>query len=175
MTDVKLKKMVLAAVFAALACVATMVIQVPSPTNGYVNLGDGIVLLSAWILGPVYGSLAAGIGSMFADIFTSYAHYAPGTFVIKALTALTACLLVKALSKAHMKSVFAETIAAIAGEAVMVLGYFLYAMIFLQRGLAAAASIPGNIVQGIFGVIIAVLVYEILKKSINLDRFTGNK
>ena len=41
-----LKKLVLAAMFAALSCVATMVIQIPSPMSGYVNLGDCFVLLA---------------------------------------------------------------------------------------------------------------------------------
>ena len=40
MSDKKIRTMVLAAVLAALACVATMVVQIPSPMNGYVNLGD---------------------------------------------------------------------------------------------------------------------------------------
>lgn len=40
MTDMKLRKLVLAALFAALCTVMTMVIQVPSPMQGYVNLGD---------------------------------------------------------------------------------------------------------------------------------------
>ena len=39
------RMMVMTAVFAALACVATMVIKVPSPTGGYMNLGDTVVLL----------------------------------------------------------------------------------------------------------------------------------
>ena len=39
MTDMKLRKLVLAALFAALCTVMTMVIQVPSPMQGYVNLG----------------------------------------------------------------------------------------------------------------------------------------
>ena len=51
------------ALFMALCCVATMVIQIPSPTQGYVNLGDCVVLLSGWLLGPWYGIAAAGIGS----------------------------------------------------------------------------------------------------------------
>lgn len=175
MTDTKLKKIVIGALFAALTCIATMVIQVPSPANGYVNLGDGVVLLSAWILGPVYGPLSAGTGSMFADIFSGYAHYAPGTFIIKALTALTAYCLRRTLTKINAKSAVAEIVAGVAGEAVMVIGYFFYAMLFLQRGLAAAASIPGNVVQGVFGIAIAVLVYEILKKSINLDAIAAKK
>lgn len=88
MSDSKIKKMVLTALLAALTCVATMIIQIPSPMNGYVNLGDCFVLLSGWLLGPWLGFAAGGIGSMLADIFTGYAHYAPGTLVIKGLVAL---------------------------------------------------------------------------------------
>ena len=63
-----LKKIVLAAMFAALACVATMVINIPIPaTGGYINLGDCIVILSGWLLGGAYGAAAGGIGSMLAD------------------------------------------------------------------------------------------------------------
>ena len=51
---------VLTALFAALICVATMFIRVPSPVSGYINLGDGFVLLSAFLLGPSLGTAAAG-------------------------------------------------------------------------------------------------------------------
>ena len=36
--------MVTAAVLAALTCVATMVVQIPMPLKGYVNLGDVMCL-----------------------------------------------------------------------------------------------------------------------------------
>ena len=55
MSDKKIRTMVMAAVLAALACVATMVVQIPSPMNGFVNLGDCFVLLSGWLLGPWWG------------------------------------------------------------------------------------------------------------------------
>ena len=51
MRDMKIRKMVLAALMAALTYVATMVVQIPSPMQGFVNLGDCCVLLSGWILG----------------------------------------------------------------------------------------------------------------------------
>ena len=51
MPDEKVKKLVLASLFAALAAVMTTVIRVPSPMGGYVNLGDCAVLLAAWVLG----------------------------------------------------------------------------------------------------------------------------
>ena len=47
------KKIVIAALLAALTCVATMVIKIPSPLQGYLNLGDCIVLLAGWMLSPV--------------------------------------------------------------------------------------------------------------------------
>mgnify|MGYP002565466613 CR=1 FL=1 len=94
MNDKKIRKLVLAALLAALVCVATMVVQIPSPMQGYVNLGDCFVLLSGWLLGPWYGFAAGGIGSMLADIFLGYGHYAPGTpvtlFSAKDIAALAA-------------------------------------------------------------------------------------
>ena len=96
MTDMKLRKLVLAALFAALCTVMTMVIQVPSPMQGYVNLGDCAVLLSAWALGPWYGGAAAGLGSMLADLL-SYPHYAPGTLVIKFTMAVAAAYIFEAM------------------------------------------------------------------------------
>ena len=40
---------------AALCCVATMIIKIPSPLKSYLNLGDCVVLLSGWFLGSAYG------------------------------------------------------------------------------------------------------------------------
>ena len=43
----KTRKLVYAALFAALTCVMTMIVKIPVPaTGGYVNLGDCVVLLS---------------------------------------------------------------------------------------------------------------------------------
>ena len=57
----KTQTMVKGALLAALTTVATMVIHIPSPTNGFVNLGDCFVLLAGWLLGPFCGFLAGGI------------------------------------------------------------------------------------------------------------------
>ena len=48
MSDKKVQKLVVSALMAALTYVATMVVRIPSPMNGYVNLGDCFVLLSGW-------------------------------------------------------------------------------------------------------------------------------
>ena len=95
----KTQKIVIASLFTALCCVATMIIKIPSPLKGYVNLGDCIVLVAGWILSPTYGFLAAGLGSALADIFSGYVVYAPATFVIKGIMALVAYYGFKLLRK----------------------------------------------------------------------------
>ena len=64
MTGKNIRKLVLAALLAALTAVATMIIRIPTPTQGYIHLGDGMVLICGILLGPGLGALAAGIGSM---------------------------------------------------------------------------------------------------------------
>lgn len=39
------RMLVQAGALAALGCAATMVLRIPSPTGGYLNLGDAVVLL----------------------------------------------------------------------------------------------------------------------------------
>ena len=80
-----LKKIVMAALLAAFACVATMSIRIPTPgTGGYIHPGDAIVILSGVILGPAWGLLAAGIGSMLFDFSNpGYIASAPFTFAFK--------------------------------------------------------------------------------------------
>ncbi len=163
MNDAKFRRLVLAALFAALCTVMTMVIQVPSPMQGYVNLGDCAVLLSAWVLGPWYGGAAAGLGSMLADLL-SYPHYAPGTLVIKFTMAVAAAYLFEAMRKRGGK-LAAQLVSGVAAEIIMVLGYFGYASLLLGKGLAAAASIPGNLVQGAFGIAAGIAVYAVLERS----------
>ncbi len=163
----KTQKLAIAALFTALCCVLTMFPQVPTPaTNGYVHMGDALVLVSAFSLGGVYGPLAVGIGSALADLFSGYAHYVPATLIIKYLLALTAYALFGVLKKTGFPVFIARVISAIVGEAVMIFGYFLYSSLLLGDKLSAAlTSIPSNAVQGAFGVIVGVALTTVVTKS----------
>ena len=141
------------AVMMALTCVLTMAVRIPSPTKGYINLGDCAVLLSGWLLGPVYGAIAGGFGSALADLLSGYPLYIPGTLLIKASMALIVSL-VPAFPfkgrKTHPR--FAMIVGAVFAESVMVLGYYLYAAAIIGKGFVPAlASVSGNMVQGIAG------------------------
>lgn len=73
------------AVFTALVCAATMVFSIYVPaTQGFFNIGESMVFLSALLFGPFVGAFAGGVGSMLADLLLGYPHYAPATLIIKA-------------------------------------------------------------------------------------------
>lgn len=162
-----IRKLVLAALFAALCCVMTLVIQIPAPT-GHVNLGDVSVLLSAFVLGPVWGGAAAGVGSALADLL-SWPAYAPATFVIKFAMAAAAAILFRLAEKRSHKYV-GMIAGAVAAEVIMVGGYFLYESVVLAVGAAAAASVPFNLVQGTVGAVAGLAAAILLDRGGLLDR-----
>ncbi len=161
----RILKLVMAAMFASLVCVSTMVIKIPTPTNGYVNLGDCIVLLSGWLLGPVYGALAAAIGSCLADVFAGYPTYAVATFIIKGIVALLAFLIYR------RRNFILAIVSSIVAELFMVFGYFLFEWLILGYGIGAAVGIPGNFVQGAVGAVLAILLLNVFTKNKALSGF----
>lgn len=158
-----LKKITLTALFMALSCVATMVIKIPTMI-GYANLGDGVVLLGAYFLGPVYGLLAGGVGSMLADILSGYAFYAPGTLIIKGLVAWIGAVLVKKICKGSIPNFKGMLLAGAAAELWMVAGYWAYETLILGNAAAALASIASNGAQGVVGVVVSMALFSLLSK-----------
>lgn len=156
------KKIVMASMLAALCCVATMIIKIPSPLKGYLNLGDCVVLLSGFILSPLYGFLAAGVGSALADIFSGYVVYAPATFVIKGIMALIAFYGFKYLHTKVGKTP-SRVISGIVAEIIMVLGYFIFEG-FMYGFIPSAVNIPANAVQGVAGLILGVTLVRVFEK-----------
>ena len=163
MNSKKIRRLVMTALFTAIVCVATMVIRIPSPVNGYVNMGDCFVLLSGWLLGPAWGFFAGGVGAMLADILSGYAQFAPATLIIKGLMALVASLLFTALTKAAPERLKpARLLSGAVAECIMVSGYFGYAALLLGNGLGAAAGIPGDMIQGGVGLLCGFLLASVL-------------
>ena len=147
---------------AALTCVATMIIKIPSPLSGYLNLGDCIVLLSGWLMPPLYSFMAAATGSALADVLSGFLIYAPVTFLIKGLMALIACYGQKLLSK-KTSGLFSHVIGGIIAEIFMILGYFIFEGI-LYGFAASAVNISINATQGAVGLVLGILLTKIFEK-----------
>lgn len=157
------QRIVMAALLAALTCVATMIIKIPSPLKGYLNLGDCVVLLAGWMLSPTYGFLAAGLGSALADTFSGYVTYVPSTFVIKGLMALIAFYGFKLLHS-KLGNISSRIISGIVAEVVMVAGYFIFEGFLYGFG-PSLVNIPANVIQGIAGLIIGTILVKVFEKS----------
>lgn len=158
----KTKKIVLSSLLAALTCVATMIIRLPSPLDGYINLGDGVVLLCGWLLSPIYGFLAAGIGSGLADILSGYVAYAPATFVIKGAMALLAYGIAKSL-RTRTRPLIAQLVSGITAEAVMIGGYLLFES-FIYGFIPSLVNAPVNALQGLAGLIVGLILVRVFEK-----------
>lgn len=154
------KKIAFSALLATLVCIATMIIKIPSPLKGYVNLGDPVVLLSGWLLPLPYGFLAAGLGSALADLFSGYIIYAPATFIIKGLMAATAFYMFKLIK---LNKTAARIISAVSAEIIMVVGYYVFEG-FMYGFITSAVNIVSNAVQGIAGIIIGTVIVKIFEK-----------
>ncbi len=157
------QKIVITALLAALTCVATIIIKIPSPLKGYLNLGDCVVLIAGWMLSPVYGFFAAGLGSALADLFSGYVVYAPATFVIKGLMALIAFCGFKLFHK-NLGNLPSRIIAGIAAEVVMILGYFVFEGFLYGFG-PSVVNIPANGVQGMAGLVLGCTLVKVFEKS----------
>lgn len=170
-----LKKLVMAALFAALSCVATMSIHIPTPgTGGYIHPGDGIVILSGVILGPGWGFLAAGIGSAMADLLGGYFLYVPITFVIKGAVAFAAGTIYKRVGNTPKSRYMAVVLGGIGDIILVACGYFL-CEVMLYGTAAAAASVPANLIQGIGGLVIGVALYPVLLSVPDLRQAANGK
>lgn len=155
----KLQKLIMTALLMALIMITTMAVQIPILGGGYIHPGDGFVLMSGLILGPVWGFVSAGVGSALADIALGFTPYAPATLLIKGLMAF----LVGHWKKAHFKWI---SLAFVLAEIIMVLGYFIYEWFIITGNIKTAmAGIPWNVTQATGGVVIAIFLYIALAKT----------
>ena len=163
----KLKLTVISAMFAAFVCVATIVIKIPTPLNGYINLGDCVILVAAFLLPCGYAALAAGVGSCLADVLLGYMAYAPATFVIKSLMVIVAFVVSKLLKR--KKRILVNVLPGVFAELWMVLGYYVFEG-FMYGFSASLVNIPMNSIQGVAGLVLAIILIKVLKKQRVLEK-----
>ena len=162
-TASKTKLMVLTALFAAMTCVATLSLHIPTPgTGGYIHPGDALVVLSGILLGPIYGGLAAGLGSCLSDLLSGYMIYVPTPFTVKAAIAIV-CYFVYHKLLAKVSSVIVKGIITGCFSTFLVAAGYCFFEYFIY-GAGAFASIPANLIQGVSGLVISTLLLPLFKQ-----------
>ena len=152
-------------IFGAFTCVVTIVIAFPIPaTNGFINIGDAVVMITGLMFGPIIGGIAGGIGSSLADLFLGYAIYAPATLIIKGLEGFFVGLI--ANPKKNHKWNYRDFIAVLVGGFIMIIGYFLYEVMIFGLPSALYEFILNSIIQFGLGSVIALIFIFAARKNI---------
>lgn len=163
------KDLVETALLIALVFVATAFIhfQLPIPAiGGLVHLGTAMLFTVAIVFGGKKGAIAGAVGMAIFDVSSGWALYAPCTFVVKGLMAFIAGSIANENNR-NGNDVRFNILGTFLGSVFMIAGYYLYEIFLTHSLIAPAASIPGNILQTLVGIIVAVPLATVLKKSLS--------
>ncbi len=167
MSNTKLRRLVNSSLMAALVVVGTMVIRIPTFTRGYIHVGDSVVYLCGIFLGPLYGGVAAGLGSFLADVLAGYVVYAPVSLLIKFFDAMVVGFIYLRLTKKHpstLKKLAVFSLAVFFGGLIMVLGYLIFESALYGFPTAVLGVVP-NIVQAVIGGILFAPILFLLERQ----------
>jgi uncharacterized membrane protein len=158
-TDSSTRQIVIAAIMASLVCVTTLLIQIPIPaTQGFFNVGDAMIMLAAFIGGPIVGAIAGGLGASLADFIGGWYIWVIPTLIIKGVEGFLAGWIGR---NGFSRKVLGWLI----GGGEMVTGYLLVQILFY--GLSAALfEVPYNIVQMSVGGLVGIPLAEALKRRL---------
>ena len=167
------KKIAYCAAFTALISVLTLFPRIPLAT-GYAHVGDAAIFLAALVLPTEYAAIAAGIGSMFADIISGYPVYAIPTLVIKAGMAAFVGLLSKKKPRLWLFGLILLSASLLMQIAYTVFDFFVYYDLKIGPALAAA---PMGLLQTLFSVPLGLLLCKLPGKfveKLRSDAGTGS-
>ena len=160
--DDKNKKLVYTSMMAAMVCVATFIIKVPSVvTNGYVHIGDGVIFISVILLGGKSGAWAGAIGAALADLLGGYGYYVMPTFIIKGVMALIMGIIIKKLPNLKFKWI----VGAAFGSIWQIAAYYLVGSLMVGSFISTLVEIPGNAIQSLVGIIETIIFMALFKNT----------
>ena len=137
-------KLAFTGLMGALVLVGTY-LHIPIPVLGdktMIHLGNVFCILSGFILGPLYGGAAAGIGSFIFDLIGGWASSAPFTLIFKFLMAFVCGL----IANKNANKVSRLVVAA-------VLGSITYSVLYITKSYIAAVLI-GNAADAVKTILI---------------------
>jgi uncharacterized membrane protein len=157
--------LIMVALLIALVFIATFInIKLPIRANGgLVHLGTTMLFIAAFLFGPKKAALAGALGMALFDIAGGWALWAPITFVARGLQGFIVGQ-ISWVKGRKGNSIALNVTAAIVSMPFMIAVYYVGEGILYGNWIAPLASIPGDLIQNIIGLVIAVPVCVALKK-----------
>ena len=166
LNKLNVKKICLGGILIALTYVFTMFISIPLSSTGYINLSDFFIIFTTISIDPVCGLLVSIIAPALADLTLGYFIYIPFTILSKFLEFLVVYLIYYKI-KGNIKYGLLWL-----GALVMALVYIIPDLIVLgfDQYLVSFVNFGFNFLQGIFGLILGLIVHQVFKKIKILDK-----
>ncbi|WP_391205952.1 ECF transporter S component [Psychrobacillus sp. L4] len=158
--------LILTAMLIALVFVSTLVLNIRLPiaaNGGLVHLGTAMLFIASIVFGPKKGALAGAIGMGIFDLVSGWTLWAPFTFVARGLQGYIVGKIAWSFGRKGNSIAF-NLLATIISIPVMLGVYYICERVLYGSWIIPLTSIPGNIVQNVVGIIIAIPVSVLLKK-----------
>jgi uncharacterized membrane protein len=158
--------LILSALLIALVFVATVFLNIKLPitaNGGLVHLGTAFAFIASILFGPKKGAIAGAFGMALFDLVSGWTLWAPFTFVARGLQGYVVGKIAWSNGR-NGGSIGFNLLAMIISIPVMLAGYYVCEGILFSNWIIPAASIPGNLVQNVVGIIVAIPVCIVLKK-----------
>ncbi len=158
--------LILTSMLIALVFLSTVFLNIKLPISangGLVHLGTAMLFIVSILFGPKKGALAGAIGMGLFDLVGGWVLWAPITIVARALQGYIVGTIAWANGRKGTSMTF-NVLATIVSIPFMMVVYYIGEGILYGNWIAPLASIPGDLVQNILGIIIAVPVCMMLKK-----------
>ena len=154
--DFSLKQLVLLALLTAINVVVSRIFIIPMPlTHGNINLCDAIIYLVALLYGPVAGGIVGGLSGFLLDLLGGYGQFMLFSLVVHGLEGFFVGLVFRYWNLGNQ--IVKAAVAGAIGVLLMVAGYFVTNTV-LYTFAAGLASLFTNTIQGVVGVVIAIVL-----------------
>lgn len=162
----KTMDLIITAMLIALVFLSTFFLNIKLPiaaNGGLVHLGTAMLFIASILFGPKKAALAGAIGMGLFDIVGGWTLWAPITIVARGLQGYIVGKITWSKGR-NGTSIAFNVIATIVSIPFMIAVYYIGEGILYSNWIAPLASIPGDLVQNILGIIVAVPVCVALKK-----------
>lgn len=153
------------AIFSALTFIATWInVPIWGANGGLMHLGTLAQTVVALLFGPYVGALSGAIGMTLFDYFSPYAAWAPITLVVR----LLAGFIIGQVTPQSPKS--KQLVALLLGSLVVIMGYYLGAVLLNSDWLVPLPWIIGDSITAIVSAAGALLITPLVAKGLHPRR-----
>jgi uncharacterized membrane protein len=162
-----IKDMVITSLLIALVFVATSFIKVRLPISlngGLIHMGNSMLFTAAIVFGPRKGAAAGAIGMGLFDFLSEWAAWTPFTVIVRGVMGY----IIGKVAYLNNKKGFSwayNLLGISLGSIWMLIGYYFTEVILYGNWMQPLTSIPGNVIQILIGVVVALPLSAALKRA----------